>query len=79
MYCYNSYNSYGYRLKHYFASGFSKIMDLRNINQVNYPKYMADNKADDFDLNELRKDFEVVGKDIGKALDFYGEEHSIRQ
>lgn len=79
MYGYNSYDSYGYRLKHYFASGLSKIMDLKNINQVDYPKYMADKKANNFDMNELKKDFEVVGKDMGKALDSYGKERSMRQ
>lgn len=76
MYGYNSYDSYGYRLKQYFASGLSKIMDLRNINQIDYPKYMADKNASDFDMNELKKDFEVVGKDIGKAIKTYGEQHA---
>lgn len=54
-------------------------MDLRNVNQVDYPKYMADEKANDFDMSELKKDFEIVGKDIGKALDSYGKEHTTRQ
>lgn len=79
MYGYNSYDSYGYRLKHYFASGLSKIMDLRNINQIEYPKYMADKRANDFDVSELKKDFEVVGEDMRKALDSYGEEYAMRQ
>lgn len=78
MYGYKSYNSYGYRLRYYFASGLSKIMDLGNSSQIDYPKYLADEKANDFDMNELKKDFEIVGEDMRKALDSYGKEHTMR-
>ena len=84
MYSYNAYNSYGYRLKHYFASGLSKIIDLGNFNQIDYPKYMTNvpngvvySDIVNFDANELKKDFETVGKDIGKALDSYGREYPM--
>ena len=77
MYSYNAYNSYGYRLTHYFASGLSKIIDLGNFNQIDYPKYMTNEDAVNFDANELKKDFETVGKDIGKALDSYGREYPM--
>ena len=78
MYGYNSYDSYGYRLKHYFVSGLSKIMDLRNLNRIDYPQYMTDAEASNFDMNELKKDSEIVGNDMRKALDSYGTEHPVR-
>jgi predicted DNA binding CopG/RHH family protein len=76
MYGYNSYDNYGYRLRRYFAFGLSKVMDLRNVNQINYPKYMTDEEANDFDARELKKDFENVGKDMRKALKSYGKKHT---
>lgn len=78
MYSYNSYTSYGYGLKHFFTSGLSKIIDLGNFNQIDYPRYMTDVEANDFDMNELKKDFEIVGKDMRKAIHSYEREHSMR-
>lgn len=78
MYSYNSCNSYGYKLNHYFASGISKIMDLGNFIQIDYPQYMTDKEAKDFDMDELKKDFEIVGKDMRKALDSYDKEYQKR-
>ena len=77
MYGYSSYNSYGYKLRHYFFSGLSKIVDFGNFNQIEYPRYMTDVEANDFDMSELKKDFEIVGKDMRKALDAYGTEHPM--
>ncbi len=77
METYNLYNNYGYHIKHYFVSGLSKIIDLGNIRQVDYPNYMSDAEARKFDSNELSKDFQIVGNDMRKAIDSYGKEHPI--
>lgn len=77
MYSYNSYNDYTHQLKHYFVAGLSKVMDLGNFNQIDYPKCMTDEEAMAFDKNALREDFVIVGKDIRKALNSYGETHKI--
>lgn len=53
-------------------------MDLRNLNRIDYPQYMTDAEASNFDMNELKKDFEIVGNDMRKALDSYGTEHPVR-
>lgn len=77
MHNYTSYKNYGYQLKNYFLSGFFKLMDLGNVNQIEYPKCMSDQDAIVFDSNELAKDFITVGNDIRKALDSYGKKHTI--
>lgn len=70
----NLYYDYGYKQGFYFASGISKIMDLMSLNMVSYPGYMSDKKAMRSDADTLRKDFELVGSDMRKALDDYEKE-----
>ncbi len=77
MHGYNSYNDYARQLKHYFISGLSKVIDLGNFNQIEYPKCMTDKEASAFDKNAFKDDFITVGKDIAKAIDFYGKTHTI--
>lgn len=77
MHGYNSYNDRVYQLRHYFISGLTKIMDLKNLVQIEYPKCMTDKEASAFDTNALSEDFTTVGKDIGKAIDSYGRRHTI--
>lgn len=78
MYSYHTYNNYGHSLRHYFVSGLSKIMDFGNFNHIEYPMCMTDEEANNFDMNELRKDFEVVGKDLRKVFDSYEKEFPMR-
>ncbi len=77
MYGYNSYNNYMHQLKHYFISGLSKVMDIGNFNQIEYPGCMTDKEAIAFDKNASKEDFITVGKDIRKAIDSYGRTHKI--
>lgn len=77
MHGYNSYNNYARQLKHYFISGLSKVIDIGNLNQIEYPGCMTDAEASAFDKNALTEDFITLGKDIGKAINSYGRTHKI--
>ena len=61
--------------KEFFESGKTinvdyRIKNLKKLNDII-------KKNEDKILNELKKDFETVGKDIGKALDSYGREYPM--
>ncbi len=76
MSSYTSYCDYGYQPKNFFASGLSKVMDLGNFNQIDYPQSMTNEEAQISDFKTLENDFKTVGKDIREALNSYGRKHT---
>jgi len=78
MYKHKLYSDYVFQLRQYFLSGFSKVFDIWNFQQINYPGFMTDEEALLFDAGEVGKDFTMVGKDLGRALDSYGRKYAGR-
>lgn len=66
------YSNYVCQLKQYFISGISKVIDIRNVNHIDYPGFMTDEEAYAYDACEIEKDFIAVGKNLERALDSYG-------
>lgn len=78
MYKNDLYDNYAFQIKKYFISGFSKLLDIWAFHQIDYPGFLTDEEALIFDAREIGKDFTVVGKDLGRALDFYGRNYADR-
>ncbi|MDE6888148.1 MAG: hypothetical protein K2P45_05825 [Eubacterium sp.] len=78
MYKNSLYFHYVFRLKQYFLSGLSKVLDIWNFNQIDYPSFLTDEEALSFDAREIEKDFAIVGKDLWRAFDSYGKKCTER-
>lgn len=74
----NLYSHYAFQIRKYFMAGLSKVLDIWDFNQIDYPGFMTDEEALVFDAHEVGKDFNMVGKDLGRALDAYGRNYAGR-
>lgn len=78
MYTPKLYSKYIFQLKKSFLSGCSKVLDIWDFNPISYPDFLTDEEASIFDAREVGKDFTMVGKDLGRALDCYGRKYAGR-